>query len=65
MREGTGQLSRHRLPGRCRGAFAFTATNPQRDEPGEPHPPTRETLSTLRPHFGSLRGCWPRIVEEE
>lgn len=31
----------------------------------EPETPTRETLATLRPHYGSLRGCWPRIVEEE
>ncbi|MCC5848033.1 MAG: hypothetical protein JJU29_08055 [Verrucomicrobia bacterium] len=30
-----------------------------------PQTPTRETLATLRPHYGSLRGCWPRIVEEE
>jgi hypothetical protein len=35
------------------------------DEQGEPQTPTRETLATLRPHYGSLRGCWPRIVEEE
>lgn len=32
---------------------------------GEPKTPTRKTLSTLRPHYGSLRGCLPRIVEEE
>jgi hypothetical protein len=35
------------------------------DEQDNPHTPTRETLSILRPHYGSLRGCWPRIVEEE
>jgi hypothetical protein len=35
------------------------------DKQGEPQTPNRETLSTLRPHYGSLRGCWPRIVEEE
>ncbi|MCF7837215.1 MAG: hypothetical protein K9N49_01150 [Candidatus Marinimicrobia bacterium] len=34
------------------------------DEQGEPQTPTRETLTALRPHYGSLRGCWPRIVEE-
>lgn len=35
------------------------------DEQGEPQTPTRETFTTLRPRYGSLRGCWPRIVEEE
>lgn len=31
---------------------------------GEPQTPTRVTLPSLRPHYGTLRGCWPRIVEE-
>ncbi|MCC5844477.1 MAG: hypothetical protein JJU05_09515 [Verrucomicrobia bacterium] len=35
------------------------------DQNGEPQTPTAETLSTLHPHYGSLRGCWPRIVDEE
>lgn len=35
------------------------------DQNGEPQTPTEETLSTLKPHYGSLRGCWPRIVDEE
>jgi len=34
------------------------------DKSGAPQTPTRETLPNLKPHFGSLRGCWPRIVEE-
>jgi hypothetical protein len=34
------------------------------NDKGEVETPTRETLKTLRPHYGSLRGCWPRIVEE-
>lgn len=32
---------------------------------GEPQTPDRTSLASLRPHFGTLRGCWPRIVEEE
>lgn len=35
------------------------------DKDGEPQTPTAETLPTLHPHYGSLRGCWPRVVEEE
>lgn len=35
------------------------------DDQGVPQTPTRETFSDLHPHFGSVRGCWPRIVEEE
>lgn len=32
---------------------------------GEPETPVADTLASLQPHYGSLRGCWPRIVEEE
>ncbi len=32
---------------------------------GAPQTPTAETLPNLKPHYGSRRGCWPRIVEEE
>jgi hypothetical protein len=35
------------------------------DEQKEPQTPTRDTLSTLHPHYASLRGCWPRIVESD
>lgn len=35
------------------------------DKNGVPQTPTVETLSDLQPHYGSLRGCWPRIVEDE
>jgi len=35
------------------------------DANGAPQTPTRETLPDLKPHFGSLRGCWPRIVDED
>lgn len=34
------------------------------NEAGEPQTPTRESLAKLCPHYGSLRGCWPRVVEE-
>jgi hypothetical protein len=34
------------------------------DETGCPVTPTPETLPQLRPHHGSVRGAWPRIVEE-
>jgi hypothetical protein len=34
------------------------------DETGKPVSPTAETLPKLRPHFGSVRGAWPRIAEE-
>ncbi|MEM1156798.1 MAG: hypothetical protein AAF571_15450 [Verrucomicrobiota bacterium] len=30
----------------------------------EPVTPTAENWSTLQPHFGSVRGAWPRVVEE-
>lgn len=29
---------------------------------GQPKTPDRESLSYLNPHFGSIGGCWPRIV---
>ena len=32
---------------------------------GEPETPNADTLSSLQPHYGSLRGCWPRSVEED
>jgi len=35
------------------------------DDKGVPQTPTAATLPSLRPHHGSLRGCWPRIVEDE
>jgi hypothetical protein len=31
---------------------------------GQPVSPTPETLPQLKPHFGSVRGCWPQIVED-
>jgi hypothetical protein len=31
---------------------------------GQPVCPTPETLPQLKPHFGSVRGCWPQIVDE-
>lgn len=31
---------------------------------GKPQAPSPDTLEDLRPHHGSLRGCWPRIVGE-
>jgi len=34
------------------------------DEKGKPVCPTIETLPQLKPHFGSVRGAWPRIVED-
>ncbi len=34
------------------------------DKSGNPVTPTLETLPHLTPHFGTVRGCWPRIVEE-
>lgn len=34
------------------------------DATGQPVTPTLETLPQLKPHFGSLRGCWPRIAED-
>ncbi|NJK92725.1 MAG: hypothetical protein HC904_13410 [Blastochloris sp.] len=34
------------------------------DQTGRPVCPTPETLPRLTPHFGSVRGAWPRIVEE-
>jgi hypothetical protein len=35
------------------------------DADGVPRTPTPETLPSLRPHFGTIRGCWPRIVEDD
>jgi hypothetical protein len=35
------------------------------DHKSEPQTPTRDTLASLHPHYGSLRGCWPRMIEEE
>jgi len=35
------------------------------DHQHQPQTPTRETLPVLHPHHGFLRGCWPRIIEEE
>jgi len=32
------------------------------DSEGSPVTPTEETLSALTPHFGSIRGCLPRIA---
>lgn len=32
---------------------------------GEPQTLTKENLPGLHPHYGSLRGCWPRIMDEE
>jgi hypothetical protein len=34
------------------------------DSNDHPQTPTPETLSALQPHFGSIRGCWPRIIED-
>jgi hypothetical protein len=34
------------------------------NEQGDPQTPNADTLDQLTPHFGSLRGCWPQIVEE-
>lgn len=33
------------------------------DEGGTPVTPTAENWSDLKPHYGSVRGCWPRISE--
>lgn len=34
------------------------------DQSGKPVTPTLESLPQLTPHFGSVRGCWPRIAED-
>jgi len=34
------------------------------DAGGQPVTPTAENWQSLTPHFGSLRGCWPRIAED-
>jgi hypothetical protein len=31
---------------------------------GKPQAPFPDTLESLFPHYGSLRGCWPHVVEE-
>lgn len=33
------------------------------DKQGNPQSPTTETLPRLDPHFGSVRGCLPRIIQ--
>ncbi|HMO05249.1 MAG TPA: hypothetical protein PKC67_12350 [Kiritimatiellia bacterium] len=35
------------------------------DDRGHPQTPSRETLAVLRPHFGGVRGCWPRVVDPD
>lgn len=35
------------------------------DNQGNPQTPTTETLPHLAPHFGSIRGCLPRIIDTE
>ena len=34
------------------------------DTEGHPQTPDATSLSDLTPHFGTPKGCWPRIVEE-
>ncbi len=33
------------------------------DQDLRPQTPDRETIFRLRPHFGSVGGCWPRVVD--
>lgn len=33
------------------------------DESGNPQEPAAQSLSALRPHFGSIGGCWPQVVD--
>lgn len=35
------------------------------DDAGTPVTPTATNWESLQPHFGTIRGAWPRIVEEE
>ncbi len=35
------------------------------NDAGEPVTPTAENWQTLKPHFGSVRGAWPRIAEDD
>ena len=35
------------------------------DAQGTPQTPTIKTLPHLKPHYGSVRGCWPRIADGE
>ncbi len=35
------------------------------NQSGDPMTPTSENWRSLTPHFGTIRGAWPRVVEEE
>lgn len=35
------------------------------DDSGEPVTPTAENWKSLKPHFGTIRGAWPRVVEDD